>query len=381
MDTTEYTIERVVLRRVKVPLNEPFRISNGSISEKESIIIELYSGGSIGYGEASPMSGSFYSEETPDSTWNALANDLVPDILNRTIQSPVSYAELLNDYIREPFARAGIEGAVWHLAATLRNTTISELLGAPNKKIASGFAVGIYDSIEELLTRIAHYLEDGYQRTKIKIQPGWDFEPLSAIRKRFGRIPLMADANGAYNFAEHAEYLKSLDQFNLMMIEQPFSSGALQDLADLRLVIKTPICVDESAENLEKLEEIIERRSASIVNIKVQRVGGLWNAKHIHDRARKAGLQCWLGTMPELGIASAQSLAIASLPGFVYPTDIEASGRWFVDDIIRPLITVTRKGFIELPKRPNNDTEHHAMFYDVDRSKLERYTVEREEFV
>ena len=378
MDQTEFKIERVVLRRIKVPLHEPFRISNGSISEKESIVIELYSGNAVGYGEASPMSGSFYSKETPDSTWHALASDLVPDILSRTIQSPVGYAELLNDYIREPFARAGIEGAVWHLAATLLNTTIGDLLGAPDKKIASGLAVGIYDSTEELLNRIAHYLEDGYQRTKIKIQPGWDVEPLTAIRKRFGQISLMVDANGAYNLTEHAEHLKSLDGFGLLMIEQPFASAALQEIASLRTILQTPICVDESAESLERLEEIIQCNAASIVNIKVQRVGGLWNAKRMHDRAQKAGLECWLGTMPELGIASAQALSIASFPGFVYPTDIEASSRWFQDDITLPPITIDRRGFIISPE--HSGASAGAMHYNVDRSKLERYTIERKEF-
>ncbi|HWF43271.1 MAG TPA: o-succinylbenzoate synthase [Candidatus Kapabacteria bacterium] len=385
MDTTEFEIERVVLRHIKIPLHEPFRISNGSVSEKESIVVELYSGNAIGYGEASPMSGSFYSEETPETTWDALANDLVPDILSRTIQNPVGYAELLNDYIREPFARAGMEGAVWHLAATLLGTTIGDLFGAPRQRISSGLAVGIYDSIETLLDRIAQYLADGYQRTKIKIQPGWDTEPLAAIRKRFGDIPLMADANGAYNFHDHAKHLKSLDAFDLMMIEQPFasdrsSSNTLREMADLRTMIQTPLCVDESADSLERLEEIISCRSASIVNIKVQRLGGLWNAKRMLERAQKAGLECWLGTMPELGIASAQALAIASLPGFVYPTDIEASSRWFVDDITLPPIAIDSDGFIVYPKFQEKAKES-AMFYRADRSKLEQYTINKKEFI
>jgi o-succinylbenzoate synthase len=385
MDTTEFQIERVVLRHVKLPLHEPFRISNGSVSEKESIVVELYSGNAVGYGEASPMSGSFYSQETPETTWNALANDLVPDILSRTIQSPVGYAELLNDYIREPFARAGMEGAVWHLAATLLEATIADLFGAPQQRIPSGLAIGIYDSIETLLDRIEHYLKDGYRRTKIKIQPGWDIGPLAAIRKRFGDIPLMADANGAYNFRDHAEHLKSLDTFDLMMIEQPFasdrsSSDTLREMADLRGMIQTPICVDESADSLEHIEEIISCRSASIVNIKVQRVGGLWNAKRMLEHAQKAGIECWLGTMPELGIASAQALAIASLPGFVYPTDIEASSRWFVDDIIDPPIELDAEGFIVSPQFQEN-AKGSAMLYRVDRSKLERYTINKEEFI
>ena len=376
-------IDRAILRRVKIPMREPFRISNGVVSEKESIIIELYSGNAIGYGEASPMSGSFYSSETPESTWTALANDLIPDILSRLLLHPAEYAESLNEYAREPFARAGIEGAVWDLFATKNGTTIRELLGAPSGGIASGLAVGIYDSIEELLEHIAFYLQDGYQRVKIKIAPGWDVEPLRAIRKLFGDIPLMVDANAAYDYKEHSSLLRSLDAFHLMMIEQPLTANALPEMAELSRTIKTPICLDESADSMTSLEEIIqlspspnplvEKQSRFIINIKVQRVGGLWNAKKMHDRALEAGLKCWLGTMPELGIASAQALAIATLPGFVYPTDIEASAHWFIDDIIDPQISITGDGFIDIPK-------NSPMTYTVDRDKLERYTIQTQEF-
>ena len=367
-------INRAILRHVTVPMREPFRISNGVVSEKESIIIELYSGDHIGYGEASPMSGSFYSSETPESTWAALANDLIPDILSRQFQNPSDYAESLDDYAKEPFARAGIEGAIWDLFAAKNETTIRELLGAQSGKIASGLAVGIYDSIDELLERIAFYLKNGYQRVKIKIAPGWDFEPLVEIRMKFGKkLPLMVDANGAYNFDEHFDLLCSLEEFGLLMIEQPFAADALEESAELSHAIETPICLDESADSQNTLNKIIKLHAGKIINIKVQRVGGLWNAKKMHDRAHEAGLKCWLGTMPELGIASAQALAIAALPGFAYPTDIEASSRWFADDIIDPPITISPDGFIEAP---NNGNLH----YTIDQSKLEQYTIRKQEF-
>ncbi len=351
-------------------MREPFRISNGVVREKESIIIELHADKDTGYGEGSPMSGSFYSSETPETTWLALANDLVPDLLSRTIANPVEYAELLDGYVREPFARAGMEGAVWDLFATKLGTSVRELLGAPNREIASGLAVGIYDSIEELLERIAFYLQNGYQRVKIKIAPGWDVEPLRAIRSRFGNIPLMVDANAAYHFADDADLLRSLDHFDLMMIEQPLAAEALAGSAELARSMKTPICMDESADSMQALEEIVRIESGRIINIKVQRVGGLWNAKKMLTRAHEAGLECWLGTMPELGVASAQALAIASLPGFVYPTDIEASSRWFEDDIIDPPIKIGREGFIILPE----------FGYNVNLNRLEHFTIEHMEF-
>lgn len=370
MEEKEITVDRAILRHIRIPMREPFRISNGVVSEKESIVIELHAGNDVGYGEASPMSGSFYSTETPESTWEALSNDLVPNLLARAISNPVSYAELLDEYKQEPFARAGIEGAIWDLFAAKRRTTLNELLGAPQGKISSGLAVGIYDSIPELLDRIECYIRDGYQRVKIKIAPGWDLDPIIEIRARFGDIPLMADANAAYNFDEHFDLLTSLDSFDLMMIEQPFAADALAEMAELSQTMQTPICLDESAHSMSGLEDIITLKTGSIINIKVQRVGGLWNARKMLERARNAGLKCWLGTMPELGIASAHALAIATLPGFVYSTDIEASERWFIDDIIDPLITIDRNGFINYP--PNG--------YTVNLDKLERYTVERKEF-
>lgn len=363
-------IECVRLRRVSVPMREPFRISNGAVDEKDVVIIEIEADGETGFGEASPMSGSFYSAETPETTWAALRRDLVPDLLRSTIQSPVSFARELTAYHREPFARAGLEGAMWDLSAKLIHTTIGSLFGARPRPIASGLALGIYDSIDQLLHEISLYLEDGYQRVKIKVQPGWDLEPLEAVRKRWPRLPLMVDANGAYCHSDHAEHLKSFDRFFLMMIEQPYPKECLSELAELSSTLSTPICADESAEGLESLERIISLRAARIINIKVQRVGGLWNARAMHDRARSAGLECWLGTMPELGIASVQALEIASLPGFVYPTDIEESRRWYAEDLVTPMITIDRKGRIQWPRNG----------YAIDEERLERFTTETLEF-
>jgi O-succinylbenzoate synthase len=259
---------------------------------------------------------------------------------------------------------------MWDPSARLLSTSIGSLFGARRRSIASGLALGIYDTVDELLHAISLYLEDGYQRVKIKVQPGWDIEPLDAVRKRWPRLPLMVDANGAYRHDEHVAHLREFDRFYLMMIEQPYPKECLAEMAELSRAISTPICADESAEDLESVERIISIGAARIVNIKVQRVGGLWNARAMHDRARSAGLECWLGTMPELGIASAQALEIASLPGFVYPTDIEESRRWFADDLISPQITIDRKGRIQIP----------ANGFAIDEERLEQFTVETLEF-
>jgi O-succinylbenzoate synthase len=373
MPSAHFTIDHAKLRRVRVPLHEPFRISNGSVAVKESIVIELHGEGLTAFGEASPMSGSFYSSETPDSTWNALATDLIPDLLARDIPGPVGNAEVVGSYGKEPFARAGIEGAVWHFAALRMKTSIGSLFGMRQKPLRSGLAIGLYDTLDDLKSAIEKYLPDGYQRLKIKIQPGWDIAPLEMVRKYFPNVPLMVDANASYSLNLHRDILTSLDRFDLMMIEQPLAKDAIEDAAELQRSIRTPLCADESAESMEDLEQIILLKSAQIINIKVQRVGGLWNTRKMHDRARAANLRLWLGTMPELGIASAQALQIASLPGFRYPTDIEASDRWFVDDLISPAICIDQKGFIHLP----NDL---GMGYEVDLKKLERFTTEQKVF-
>jgi len=371
---TDFEIEKVILRRVSIPMHEPFRIANGEVSNKESVIIEIYSKESIGYGEASPMPGSFYSADTPDSVWNVLKSDLVPDLLSRTIQSPVDYAKSLETYKQAPFARAGMEGAMWHHEANRLKTSITQLFGVKPEPIASGAAIGLYDTVEELMERVHQYHNEGYQRIKIKIKPGWDIEPLAAIRNKFPNLHLMVDANASYIYEEHRKILLALDRFKLLMIEQPLAAEELGRSAELQSEITTPICMDESAETMLDLLEIIQRGAAKIVNIKVQRVGGLWNAKQMHDQAHQAGLDCWVGTMPELGIASAQALSIANLPGFTYPTDIEASDRWYKDDIITPKITIDPSGFIHVPKTT-------GMGYEVDTQKLEQYTTSIETFV
>jgi O-succinylbenzoate synthase len=227
-------------------------------------------------------------------------------------------------------------------------------------------------TVDLLLERVVRFLEEGYRRIKIKIEPGRDTELVRAIRRRFGDIPLIVDANTAYR-SEDRQVFDELDGFGLLMIEQPLGRGALAEHAELQRRLHTPICLDESADTLDSIREIIRLGSARILNIKVQRMGGLWPARQAHDMARSAGIPCWLGTMPELGIASAQGLHLATLPNFKFPTDVEASERWYVDDIIAPPIEVSRKGLIQLPEGP-------GMGYRVDLEKVSRYRVRLEEF-
>jgi O-succinylbenzoate synthase len=360
------------LHWIRIALHEPFRISNGVVSERDAILVEIEADGATGWGEAAPMPGSFYSNDTPESTWEFLRRRLIPSFLEHPLVDAKQLSDWLEGFNGQPFAKAGLEGAVWDLAANVEAKPLWQMLGGSNCPIESGAAIGLMATTQELLKRVEQFLAEGYRRLKIKIEPGRDIELVRAIRGRFGDIPLMVDANASYTL-EHIQIFGELDRFGLMMIEQPLAREAIAEHAELQKQLRTPICLDESAESIPAIEEIIRMRSGRILNIKVQRMGGLWQARRAHDLAQKAGIPCWMGTMPELGVASAQGLHLATLPNFTLPSDIEASVRWYTDDIISPQIEISGQGFIQLPDGP-------GMGYAVDRRKVEQYRLRLEEF-
>ena len=359
-------IKRIRLTHVRIPLHEPFRISNGEIAEKDGIVVAVESDGRTGFGESSPMAGSFYSADTPASCWLQLCTQLAPAMMDREFNNLDSASAALDAMAGSNFAKVGIETALWDLEAQRLGLPLHRLLGATRDWAESGLAVGLYDSTTQLLDTIAKYLLDGYKRVKIKICPGHDVELVRAVRARFGNIPLMTDANASYTI-EHLPIFLELEKFGLLMYEQPLAGGALEDSATLQRALKTPICLDESLETFADLERAAALGSFKIANIKIQRVGGFRNALRLYERCRQLGLSIWIGTMPELGIGQAQGAALAALEGCGYPTDVEASFRWFRDDIIDPFLEV-HDGRIECPSRP-------GLGYAINASKLERYQV------
>lgn len=345
-------LDRITLTHVRVPLVEPFKISSGEVSEKDAIIVSVEAEGLTGHGEASPMAGAFYSADTPESTWACLTEQILPALRRELPRSLDEVDALLKIIPGNSFAKAGVETAFWDLEAQRKEVPLFRLLGGRRSQVESGLAVGIYPNVSSLLRTIERHLKDGYRRVKIKIQPGWDIEPLLAVRGEFGGIDLMVDANCAYT-ANDLEHLLSLDDFNLTMIEQPLPKEDLEGHAKLQAQIKTPICLDEGAEDVSTVERAIDLGSCKIVNIKIQRVGGLMAAKEMHDVCQKRGIAVWGGTMPELGIGGVQTVHLATLEGFTFPTDVEASERWFVNDIIDPPIEV-HNGMISIPDGTGN---------------------------
>lgn len=364
-------IERISLSHIRIPLIEPFRISNGVVEEKDGIIVGVHAGGIDGYGEASPMAGSFYSSETPESTWNDLCDTIVPRLLRDRPEGVERVNGILDQIGGNPFARAGVETAFWDVEGQRSGLPLFRMLGGEREEVECGLAVGIYPSVPEMLRVVERYLSDGYRRLKIKIQPGWDVEALRAVRGEFGDIALMVDANCAYRVTD-LEHLRRLDDFGLMMVEQPLPKDDLEGHARLQAAMATPVCLDESATDLSTIERAIALKSCRIVNIKIQRVGGLLAARRIHDLCSARGIPVWGGTMPELGIGSAQTVHLATLPNFLYPTDVQSSLRWFVDDCIEPLLEA-RAGMIRIPPGEGN-------CYRLDAKKVSRYLVRSENF-
>ena len=264
-------------------------------------------------------------------------------------------------------AKAGIEGAVWNLYAKRQKKSLATVLGGTKSEIEVGVVIGL-NTIPVMLKQIEKYAEEGYERFKVKIKPGHDYELLKEIRKEFPHIPLMADANSAYTLAD-TESLKRLDEFQLMMIEQPLADYDFLDHAQLQKKIETPICLDESIHSLEDARVAITLGSCQIVNIKPGRVGGLTESIQIHNYCMEHNIPVWCGGMVEMGISRAQNVALASLPNFTIPGDISASSRHWEKDIISPEVML-EGGKVMVPQ--SVDTE-----YEVDRGRLAEITKQR----
>ena len=367
-------IDRVTLTHVRIPLVEPFRISNGEIAEKDGIVVAVAGDGLVGFGESSPMAGNFYSGDTPESCWRDLTERLVPRAIERRHWSGLDEACAWID--GEPgasnFAKVGLETALWDLEAQRRGVPLWQLLGGVRGAVESGLAVGLYDSRDALWAAIDREMAAGaYKRVKVKIAPGHDVELVRDARRRYPSTPLMTDANAAYKLADAAVF-EQLDEFGLLMYEQPLGGAAFEDSAALQRRIRTPICFDESLEQPADVPRAAALGACRIANIKIQRVGGLANALKVYRLAAEAGMGIWVGTMPELGVGCAAGAALASLPAINFPTDVESSARWFRDDIIEPWIEV-KNGMIELPRTP-------GLGYAVNQKTLRRYQVAQREF-
>lgn len=344
-------IDRLQLRLIRLPLVAFFETSFGRVYDRTFVLVTLATDGVEGLGECVAEANPYYSAETTATAWHIIKDFIAPRVLGRSVGHPRDIYPSLHAIRGHNMAKAAVEMAAWDLAARAASAPLRTLLGATRTTIESGVSIGIQDSLEQLAERIATELAAGYRRIKIKIKRGWDVEAVSMVRARFGAVPLMADANAAYTLAD-AAHLAALDEFGLMMIEQPLEYDDLRDHAELQRQMRTPICLDESIDTVRRAEEAIALGACRVINIKPGRVGGHAEAIRVHDVAAAHGIPVWHGGMLESGIGRAHNIHLSALPNFTLPGDIAASRRYYAPDLIEPGIDVRPDGTIPVPDQP-----------------------------
>jgi len=364
-------LDRINLREIRMPLVHFFETSFGRTTERRIVLVEVVSDGLSGWGEVTCGENPFYNEEWTESAWLILRDYVAPRVLHHTFEKAADVGARSAHIRGHLMTRGGLEAAMWDLEARMLGKPLYQHIGGgARRQIPCGVSIGIQNSVPQLLDKIETELAAGYQRIKMKIKPGWDVEVVCEVRKRFPNILLMADANSAYTLAD-AALLKALDEFNLMMIEQPLAHDEIIDHAKLQAQLKTPICLDECIRSAHQAQQAIDMDAGRIINIKLGRVGGFAEAKRVHDVAQAAGVPVWCGGMLESGVGRAHNIALATLPNFTLPGDVSASKRYWSRDIIQPPVEVTTNGTIAVSDEP-------GFGYELDRDFMGSLTVRQE---
>ena len=338
-------IEEVNLYKIELPLIHYFETSFEKLYGKASILVEVKSGGLSGWGECVADDDPFYSPEDNFTAWHILEEYLIPEILAAPDIHLEGYDGPGKRIRGHRMAKAAIISSLWDLDARAKGLPLHQYMGGTREKIACGVSIGIQDSPGELLEKISEEIEAGYRRIKIKIKPGWDLDILEKVRGKFTDVPLMVDANSAYTLSDLDLFLE-MDQFNLLMIEQPLYSDDIFEHRKLQEQLETPICLDESIRHLRDARAAVEMKACRIINIKQGRVGGPGEAIKIHDFCMDQGIPVWCGGMLETGIGRAHNVALSTLENFRLPGDVSASRRYFREDIVDPPIETDENGYI-----------------------------------
>ena len=344
-------IDRLELFLCRLPLVHFFETSFGRSYDRSFVLARMEGEGHEGWGEAVAEAHPYYSGETTETVWHIVTAFLAPLVVGREFAHPREVFPAMKRVRTHNMAKALLEMTAWDLYARIQGQPLSAALGGTRERIQSGVSIGIQDSLDQLVEKVARERDAGYQRIKIKIKPGWDIEAVERVRARFGDIPLMVDANAAYRLEDGA-HLARLDPFELMMIEQPLDYDDVMDHAELQKAIATPICLDESIHTVRIARDAIAARACRIINIKPGRVGGHQQSIELHDLCAAHDIPVWHGGMLESGIGRAHNVHLASLPNFRLPGDIAASKRYYVPDLIEPAIEVASDGTIGVPTAP-----------------------------
>jgi O-succinylbenzoate synthase len=362
-------IEAVTLREIHMPLVHFFETSFGRTYSRRILLVTVHCDGVEGWGESVVGEDPFYSSEWIESAWPTLTQYLIPPLLGRSIESARDCPALLARVSGHRMAKGGIENALWDAEAKQKQQPLWKMLGGTRPEIACGVSIGIQDSVEQLLDKIAIELASGYRRIKVKIKPGWDVNVLERIRSRWADITLSCDANSAYTL-DQVEHLRKLDQFNLLMIEQPLWNDDIYYHARLQKELRTAICLDESIVSARSAACAVETGACRIVNIKVGRVGGFGEALAVHDVCHANKVPVWCGGMLETGIGRAHNIALSTLSNFSLPGDVSASKRYWKEDIIDPEVEVSPQGMIAISDKPGTG-------YRVKTDLIEKLTVRK----
>jgi O-succinylbenzoate synthase len=364
-------ISKIELVEIKMPLVHFFETSFGRTYERRIILTRVEdSEGNEGWGEATCGETPSYCEEWTDGAWAVLEKILAPRVVGKEAESAAKVWDLMKPVRGNRMAKAAIETACWDLEAKKLGVPLWKHLGGVNNEIACGVSIGIQDSIEQLFGKIQTELDAGYKRIKIKIAPHWDFEIVRQVREKFGDILLMGDANSAYSL-DDVDLFQRMDEFDLMMFEQPLAHDDIFDHAKLQKEIKTPVCLDESIHSAEDARKAIELGACRIINVKLGRVGGHAQAKWVEKVCRENQIPIWCGGMLESGIGRAHNIAMSTLPGFTLPGDVSASKRYWHEDIIEPSVEVTPNGTIIAPEKA-------GIGFEVRPERIEKITIRRE---
>ena len=356
-------LHAVELRRIKLSLVAPFETSFGVQTERDVLLLKAITSDGEGWGECVASEEPNYSSEYVDGAQHVLIHHLLPKLFDLELAA-ADVATLLHSVHGHRMAKAAIEMAVLDAELRARGESFGHFFGAVRPEVDAGVSVGIQPSIADLLKTVGGYLDQGYRRIKLKIKPGWDVEPVRAVRERFGDVPLQVDANTAYSLAD-AEQLAKLDPFGLLLIEQPLPEEKVLDHAKLARTVRTPICLDESIESAQNAADAIELGACRVINIKPGRVGGYLEARKIHDLCAARGVPVWMGGMLETGIGRAGNVAMAAMENFTLPGDTSASDRYYRRDITEPF--VLREGRLKVPAGP-------GLGVDVDHEYLDSIT-------
>jgi O-succinylbenzoate synthase len=362
-------IESITLREIQKRLKAPFETSFGISLDRRIVLVEVVADGVSGWGEVTAGETPGYNAETTETAWHVLSDFIAPASIGKEIGSAAEFSALVNHIRGHEMAKSGLENALWDVEAQLKGMPLSKLLGGTLKEIACGVSLGIRETPQALVKRVEEELRSGYQRIKLKIKPEKDLEYVAAVRQQFPGIRLSVDANSAYRL-EDAEHLRKLDQFGLLMMEQPLNWDDIYAHSRLQAQITTAICLDECIHNSRHANTAIELKACRIINIKLGRVGGHSEAREVQQVCRTRGIPVWCGGMLETGIGRAHNIAMSTLAGFTLPGDVSASKRYWDEDIIEPEVEVSAQGTIRVPTGV-------GLGYTVRRDRIERLTVRK----